>query len=928
MPSTPLLISPPKSRPGVRLLWPSDADNPPTERVAVVPEPPRSAFRPPSVVNEGPPASARGSKAAPVMPNPGDTFFGFRLVEELGRGTFGRVFLARQEALAGREVALKVTLRPSREAERLARLQHTHIVPVYSVHTAPPVQVICMPFVGRRTVADLLTAYRRSQTAAPSTVRAAATRRGSTTTASTRAGGPASPADAAPAPDRPAVEDTVVGEVVPVLRLLARMVDGLAHAHARRILHLDLKPANVLLADSGDPMLLDFNLAYDAAEKDREAVGGTIPYMAPEQLLDLKSRGKGGVDARTDLYSVGVMAYELLAGELPFPSPSRGRPDFDALLAARRAGPPPLREANPAVPAAVEAIVGKLLAPDPADRYQSAADLKDDIDRQLTDRPLRFAPDRSIPERVGKWRRRNPRAVRRLAVAAVAVLLAAAGVVTTREAEARADLAAAACARDTRDALHALRIDLVAPGDPDARARGIARATDLLANYGLPGEPDWLDRAKIGRLPAAARDQAVADVGEILILLARARWEQAANTDGPTRLSAAGELTVLLDRADGCFPDDTAPPLRAALRAEFAAALGGPVPATAGRKPTTPRDWFLQAAGGIGRGDFAAAMPALEQATAADPGHAAAQYCLALCRHSLGRLDQALERYDVAAALLPADPRPFFRRGTIYGQQKRFADAEAEFTKALDRDPSFADGYRNRGVARADQRKYPEAHQDLCDALDRGASRLQVLLTRATVREGMGDPAGAAADRRAVAEIEPASELDFLARGYSRLAADPAGALADLRAAERLNPSAGVTLLTQVYLLSDRLGDDAGALAVAARAVDRDPESGPARAAKALMLARLGRRDDAHREAEQVRPRRDDFHTLYQLARVYATTAAGHPADAARAVDFLRRAVKAGFRDAVRVTDDRAFGAVRSDPGLAELVKMLQDLTQ
>ncbi|MBX9583166.1 MAG: serine/threonine protein kinase, partial [Gemmataceae bacterium] len=407
MPVTPACIAPPKSRPGVRLLWPAESDGPPTERVAVAPEP---AFRPPPVVNEGPPASARGSKVAPVMPSPGDTFFGFRLVEELGRGTFGRVFLAKQEALAGREVALKVTLRPSREAERLARLQHTHIVPVYSVHTAPPVQVICMPFVGRRTVADLLTAYRRSQTAAPSTVRAAATRRGSTTTASTRAGGPASLADATPAPARAAVEDTVVGEVGPVLRLLARMVDGLAHAHARGILHLDLKPGNVLLADTGDPMLLDFNLSYDAAEKDREAVGGTIPYMAPEQLLDLKSRGKGGVDARTDLYSLGVMAYELLAGELPFPSPARGRPDFDALLAARRAGPPPLREANPVVPAAVESIVRKLLAPDPANRYQSAADLKDDLDRQLADRPLRFAPDRSIPERVGKWRRRNPRA--------------------------------------------------------------------------------------------------------------------------------------------------------------------------------------------------------------------------------------------------------------------------------------------------------------------------------------------------------------------------------------------------------------------------------------------------------------------------------------------------------------------------------------
>ena len=64
----------------------------------------------------------------------GDTFLGFQLVEELGQGAFARVFLARQESLAGRPVALKVTLRPTREAERLARLQHTNVVPVYSVH--------------------------------------------------------------------------------------------------------------------------------------------------------------------------------------------------------------------------------------------------------------------------------------------------------------------------------------------------------------------------------------------------------------------------------------------------------------------------------------------------------------------------------------------------------------------------------------------------------------------------------------------------------------------------------------------------------------------------------------------------------------------------------------------------------------------------
>lgn len=909
MPTTPALTPAPKSRPGARLLWPADAD-PPTRRVEVVPETP-------------PPPAA-------TMPSPGDTFFGFRLLEELGRGTFGRVFLAKQQALAGREVAVKVTLRPSREAERLARLQHTHIVPVYSVHTAPPVQVICMPFVGRRTVADLLTAYRRSQTTAPSTIRAAGTRRGSTTTASTKAGGPVSVADAAPAPApvRPVVAETVVGEVGPVLRLLARLADGLAHAHARGILHLDLKPANVLLADSGDPMLLDFNLSYDAAEADREAVGGTVPYMAPEQLLDLKSRGKGGVDARTDLYSLGVMAYELFAGELPFPGAGRGRPDFDALLAARRAGPPSLRAANPAVTPAVEAIVRKLLDPDPAARYQSADDLKDDLDRQLADRPLRFAPDRSIPERVGKWRRRNPRAVRRLAAATVLGLFAVGGVAANRVAESRADLAAAARARDTRDLLHTLRVDLVAPGDPAARARGIARAGEVLAGYGLPGDAGWQEKATFARLPDPARAAAAADLGELMILLARARWEAAGHLDGPAQRAVAADLTALLDRADGCFPAGSAPPLATALRAEVvgSAAADSPSNAAPVRAPEAPRDWFLQAAGAIARGDNAAAVPALERVTAADPGHAAAQFCLAYCRHRDGLFDRALERYDIAAALLPDDPRPYFRKGTILGMQQHPAEAEAEFTKAIDRDPAQADLYRNRALARAAQGKAAEAELDLSDALDKGAPRLPVLLTRAGVREAAGDLAGASADRREAAEFEPRSEADFVVRGHSRLPADPSGALADYRAAGRLNPASPTYLLTQATILSEYLGDDAGALLAATRAVELDPDAGQARAAKALILARLGRRADAHREAGKV-PDKPDVATSYQLARVFAATAADHPADAAAAVEHLRKAVRAGFRDADGLTRDRAFEALRTSPEFGKVVGLVREMT-
>ena len=117
-----------------------------------------------------------------------------------------------------------------------------------------------------------------------------------------------------------------------MLRVLSQLAAGLAHAHARGILHLDLKPANVLLPDTGEPMLLDFNLSFDTTTADRELVGGTVPYMATEQLLDLRTRGRGQIDARTDLYSLGVMAFEMLTGSVPFPASSKDLIDMDGLI--------------------------------------------------------------------------------------------------------------------------------------------------------------------------------------------------------------------------------------------------------------------------------------------------------------------------------------------------------------------------------------------------------------------------------------------------------------------------------------------------------------------------------------------------------------------------------------------------------------------
>ena len=125
--------------------------------------------------------------------------------------------------------------------------------------------------------------------------------------------------------------------------IVARLAEGLEHAHSRGILHRDLKPSNILIAADGTPMLLDFNLAADSTstsvnegEGDRALLGGTLPYMAPEHLDAFNPKGHtdaSAVDARSDVYGLGLILWEMIAGQHPFGDPPGGMPLVDVVNA-------------------------------------------------------------------------------------------------------------------------------------------------------------------------------------------------------------------------------------------------------------------------------------------------------------------------------------------------------------------------------------------------------------------------------------------------------------------------------------------------------------------------------------------------------------------------------------------------------------------
>lgn len=297
-----------------------------------------------------------------AWPEPGDEICGYRLVSELGRGAIGRVFLAEERALANRRVVVKLTKAGCGEAETLSRLKHPHVVPIYSVHqdSLQGFTAVVMPYISRWTLQDLLDAA-FTEDRAPA--------RFAEALAALAASFPASEAVALPH----ARERYVEG----IITLGVSLCLALDHTHQRDILHLDIKPSNVLLSPSGEPLLLDFNLSLAGAVRS-SLLGGTLPYMSQEQVRKLILYDDDAeVDARSDVYSLGVVLYQLLTGKLPFSGLPWKRGSVQvakSLLELQQAGPPPAHTLAPRVGTQLSAILARALAWRPADRYPSAAE--------------------------------------------------------------------------------------------------------------------------------------------------------------------------------------------------------------------------------------------------------------------------------------------------------------------------------------------------------------------------------------------------------------------------------------------------------------------------------------------------------------------------------------------------------------------------
>jgi hypothetical protein len=180
-----------------------------------------------------------------------------------------------------------------------------------------------------------------------------------------------------------------------VVRILAQLAEGVAAVHARGLIHRDIKPANVILHDDGAPRLVDFGLAaYLGSDRLRE-LGGSPPYIAPEQARAEWDR----IDFRTDVFGLGAMLYKLLTDRAPYAGPTYS----EVLEDAKRADITPPRQYEPTIPAPVEAVCLKALAAAPESRYTTPLELAAALRRAIEPTPVAPPP----PARLPAWARRG-----------------------------------------------------------------------------------------------------------------------------------------------------------------------------------------------------------------------------------------------------------------------------------------------------------------------------------------------------------------------------------------------------------------------------------------------------------------------------------------------------------------------------------------
>ena len=805
------------------------------------------------------------------LPSVGDVWLDFELVTELGRGASAVVFLAKQRDLAHRWVALKLTNRKSFESHWLASLQHSAIVPIYSTHQQEGVYGICMPYLGNTTLADILAIHRErlthrkssgwfqnkaDQATIPMSVESTVIRRHARISTfiapdtthnsisaerqhhSTLANISPSSSSTSSAPSSSASNYLIGGNssdyVEHVTRIAFHIAQALQYAHQLGIIHSDIKPANVLLGHDGQARLLDFNVAYAGRSYQPTStattephsstlpVGGTYAYMAPELRRELTGKTSDTattVDGRSDIYSFGVLFYELLHGRLPSKK--------------QTASSSPNLEWNADISPALQAIIGKCISADPSARYSSASHLADDLQAHCESRPLIHQPEPSLGERLQKWSRRHPRLSSSLSVSlfAASILTMLLGI-------------------GWRQYQHTQQLEW------SNRLQQLTR--DL---------PETMSLVSALKLAPDLNDDAADKVSHLLDTISvkddrsnTRTWDARWQSESPVNEAAHAQVQALLYLADKQSWKNA--------------------PALPPHDPKLLDPQEVSRLAMMESGNYSNAIQEFEAALEKNPHDFNAWWMLGDCHLASRDFRQADQAYSICIALQPQIAVAYFLRGNARMGEERYSLAAEDYYRASELRSKWPQSHFNRAVCLHNLGKHDEALQEIALAQSAGMNSVSLYRLAGEAHLALNEAEKSSQAFQTAMQIEPRSEQDAIDRGLLWLDVDPQRAAADFLTALKFNAKSAEARQKLAYVYSELMGDADRSLVQLNELIQLQPDQPTHQAGKAVLLARNQRRAEAEQELKTLDAMTiTEGIVAYQIACVHSLLASNDPND-------------------------------------------------
>ncbi len=785
-----------------------------------------------------------------------------------------------------------------------------------------------MPFLGTMTLGDMLSAQPRASSAMSgkaliSTLAAHASRTWKDDDSVDSTAGPTSdsPPDASTfqrgLSSQLATEVARMSTTELAIWIVSELADGLAHAHQRGVLHRDIKPANVLLSDDGLPMLLDFNLAASTRPDDRshQVVGGTLRYMSPEQLRAVQNQ-RSTLDARADVFSLGVVLYELLMRRAPFVDRTGSWNEvLQQMLHDRQMLPTIDLDWREGITPAVQSILQRALAFDPDLRYQSASEFRDDLRAHLQARPLPTAKVRSVREWVRKWNTRHPRLSSMTLAAAFSAILLGGTLVWTISRQAQLNqLRASQWVSELEHVQSTARTLLASDYAPTSAIANwmqqsasvlTSDATQLIAR--LPGTEQTRARQCLGRLhfyrargAIGMLDREAADQRKQWLDTALTELEQAQSFE-PTQLGRAWQDSLqrlaASDQSIGNTPGSDG------------AAAPDPKPFSSSKLEVDAETLTRELNSAYSQ----------VHAEASNPWH---WVSIGQMQLKLGRLEPAAATFQLSHNLADREPLPAFFLGLVDMKLKRFAQADEWFSFTLAQDSQCWEAWMNRAATRVELGRYAEAIADI-DAMQKQIERYpRAWFIREMAETRLGKHADAQRSRLQGLQLPPTDASGWNARGQARLRHKPIdanAALADFEMAIRLDPQLRSAYENAAHVLAEHLGQPQAAIERLSDVLKLDPEYALAWSSRAVLAARQGNFESAASDIEQALRLDRSPMICYQCASALALAENEEPADDAGASDAPRTASHTRALQLLKET-------LRKDASLSRFMRKDNDL--